>query len=502
MRSGRVAIGALALLLFLHAAPAGAAFHFSAPTTYKVDGQLWSVGIGDFDGDGRQDFAAVTDATAEDPSNNRSLYIYFGKEGGGFATPVQTRGLFPDGDQPPLVAVDVNADGRTEIFIGHAEGLTVVHVDGARHITSAQASGPYCVLLAHGDVNGDGYQDIVSDSTIYFGNGQGGLEEGIPLVLQEVPRPSTIVLEDMNRDGRADLVVTHRMDGYVFLNQAGGFPSSPRVLATGYEPWNPGGAAAADFNHDGRIDVSVGKESNSPTIVSTFFQSTLGTFPTRKNLGSYDVPSRMLAEDIDKDGLADLLVMHDGWGSVGIYFQTETGLVDEVLYPSATTDWQTGVALGDVDGDGCTDIAVASPVLGLQVRHGLECATMDMAVGVGLTATTATVRLENKSANGVIDQPVVEADLSIRVGSMQLTTVPDNCVPQQVSAAKTHVECLVDPIAAGQSDTLLFGFQASPRSVGNRITIAASAHSPAKETNPANNSATSWMNYWPNKVAR
>lgn len=497
MRSRLALGGYLAVMLLAPAGQSLAAFHFSAPTTYKVDGQLWSVGIGDFDGDGRQDFAAVTDATAEDPSNNRSLYIYYGKQGGGFATPVQTRGLFPDGDQPPLVAVDVNADGRTEIFIGHAEGIAVVHVDGARHITWAQASGPYCVLLAHGDVNGDGYQDIVSDSTIYFGNEQGGLQEGVPLVLQGVPQPSTIVLEDMNRDGRADLVVTDRVDGYVFLNQSGGFPSSPRVLATGYEPWNAGAAAAADFNRDGRIDVSVGKESNSPTIVSTFFQSTLGTFPTRKNLGSYDVPGRMLADDIDKDGMADLLVMHDGWSSVGIYFQTETGLAEEALYPSATTDRQTGMALGDLDGDDCTDIAVANPVQGLQVRYGRECATMDMAVAVGLTATTATVRVENESANGVIDQPVVEADLSIRVGSMQLTAVPDNCVPQQVSSAKTHVECLVNPIAAGQSDTITFGIEASPRSIGNRLTISASAHSPAKETNPANNSATKWINFWP-----
>jgi hypothetical protein len=78
---------------------------------------------------------------------------------------------------------------------------------------------------------------------------------------------------------------------------------------------------------------------------------------------------------MDNDGRDDLIVLHGGWHALGYYPQTEQGLSREVKYllPTATRYNYQGVSVGDVNGDGCKDVAIADYNNGLVLLHGKNC---------------------------------------------------------------------------------------------------------------------------------
>jgi Domain of unknown function DUF11/FG-GAP-like repeat len=71
---------------------------------------------------------------------------------------------------------------------------------------------------------------------------------------------------------------------------------------------------------------------------------------------------------VDVDGRADVVTLHGGWNRAGVYRQQSSGtLAAEELYaiPYASHYHAHGLAVGDVNGDGSPDLALAD------YNHGL-----------------------------------------------------------------------------------------------------------------------------------
>ena len=178
--------------------------------------------IGDFNRDGKLDFATVADSSS-------TLTVYLGNGDGTFQAPKTTAG----GVEVPqlLVAVDLNHDGKTDLVevnnrYGNglripttlqlliskgdgtfSKGQTIVASTGSLTNQNAQ-------LVLTGDFDGDSKPDVAlfysNTSTtvqIFYGDGAGHL--GSPSLTTDPNLFSSgSVVADVNNDGRSDIVST------------------------------------------------------------------------------------------------------------------------------------------------------------------------------------------------------------------------------------------------------------------------------------------------------
>ena len=119
---------------------------------------------------------------------------------------------------------------------------------------------------------------------------------------------------------------------------------------------------------------------------------------------TYDLPSAMVSVDLDRDHREDLVGNHDGWDKVGYYLRDGNELLPEALSGIVANDVMNPQALsaGDINGDGCTDIAVASNSLGLSILKGQNCfpPRQTPRVTCGLTKPAAGLSVASLPATG------------------------------------------------------------------------------------------------------
>ena len=121
-------------------------------------------------------------------------------------------------------------------------------------------------LLAFGDVDGDGHQDVVTASSemdsaavqgrvaIQHGDGRGNFRSTRGSALLVPPRPTAITLADTDADGRLDIVTGHRGNLLsVLLNRGDGFqPTAGSPYDVVDQVY---GLTAADVNGDQKADL-------------------------------------------------------------------------------------------------------------------------------------------------------------------------------------------------------------------------------------------------------
>jgi hypothetical protein len=121
----------------------------------------------------------------------------------------------------------------------------------------------------------------------------------------------------------------------------------------------PAGAAAADFDNDGDVDLAV--TSESPLGVRFLFNERFGEFVDG---GFMSLPAgagagQILTADFNADGADDFVVALPGRGSIMIAFNNGDGrFLKKLVY--ATGKLPHGLAVGDLNNDGLPDIAVAN----------------------------------------------------------------------------------------------------------------------------------------------
>ena len=206
---------------------------------------------------------------------------------------------------------------------------------------------------------------------------------------------------DMNGDGLPDLVAANEMGNSVsvFLDDtAGTFHSSGSQDTAFLTGDYPTGGALADFNHDGVLDViTADYHGNSVSILLGIKSGTTGkgtgklapktTYPTLPGAET----SNLAVGDLNKDGNLDVIATNPQKGSMSVFLGTADGTLStaiDVPVGVATHSFPYSAAIGDFNGDGRNDVAIADIVTGpviVKLGNGDGTFQDDVAYATGAT---------------------------------------------------------------------------------------------------------------------
>ena len=331
----------------------------------------WSIAVDDFNGDGVQDLAVANAGT--DPDYTGSVSVFLGNGDGSFQ---QARNFQTDNLSVYVAVGDFNGDGAKDLAVvnGYFAGSNNVSVllgngDGSFQQARNFASGIDPSSVAVGDFNGDGRQDlavsnaavvggVVGSVSVLFGDGDGAFEAARTFATGT--NPVFVAVEDFNGDGVLDLVVANSRSSNLSLllgNGDGTFQAARNRPAGG----PPSSIAVGDFNGDGLKDLAVAI-GGIPSSVLVLLGNGDGTFPRARVLQVGYAPASVAVGDFDGDGALDLVVAYSGRpgigpGGVSVLLGRGDGAFQAAqIIVDGRSDF---VAVGDFDGDGVLDLAVA-----------------------------------------------------------------------------------------------------------------------------------------------
>jgi hypothetical protein len=389
---------------------------------------------GDVDGDGYSDVivgAELEDSTLTDEG---AAYLYRGSSQGSALTAswiYHGRQLSAYAGAAVAPAGDVNNDGYADVLVAvpgwdtpaHADvGKVVVFHGGPNGLSPTPAIELFSPTPATdkefgisvapaGDVNGDGYADVLVGSSLQAGGfiigaaylfegGVGGLFATPAMTMLGFPGAdshmgsSLSTAGDVNADGFADFIVGSPGDSrtltgagaaYVFTGKATGDAELDTLLKGTSVNVNLGRSVsvAGDVNGDGYSDVIIGVPqagTNFPGKAMIGFGGSTG-LATIADLPNPEAPANEFTGlrvstlgDINGDGLADIgvvsrNVLFTNRGRVSVYLGDRTGpqYFGEILTHGSDGFFGNCLATsGDTDGDGFSEILVGTEDVSVQ----------------------------------------------------------------------------------------------------------------------------------------
>ncbi len=394
-----------------------------------------SVAVGDFNGDGVPDLA-VANQGAPPLFLDGGVSLLLGNGDGSF----QAVRNFAAGTRPVFVAVgDFNRDGVQDLAVANFGSfpdpgnvsVLLGNGDGSFRAARNFAAGSSPVSVAVGDFDGDEVQDLaVANSgllpdpgnvSVLLGNGDGSFRAAREFGAGSGPR--CVAVGDFNGDGKPDLAVAsatpHNFVVSVLLGNGDGTFRAAVNYGAGRDPRS---VAVGDFNGDGVQDLAVANQAAPPFFlgggVLVLLGNGDGTFQAAREFGAGLGPNSVAVGDFNGDGVPDLAVANQGSNNVSVLLGNGDGSFQGAPNFRAG-DRPQSVAVGDFNGDGMLDLAVTDVISNnVSVLLGNGDGTFRTAVNYGAGSGPQSVAVNDFNGDGVQDLAVANSNgVSVLLGN-------------------------------------------------------------------------------------
>jgi hypothetical protein len=287
--------------------------------------------VADYNGDGKPDLAVST---------AQGVSILLGT--GSASAPFTLGAAIALSSAGCLVTGNLNGDGIPDLLVPTAGAMDTYlgKGDGTFTLKSSTAVATEG-FVAVADFNQDGKLDFATSSNLLaLGNGDGTFQKPVPLVSNP---PETgfnnIAAGDVNGDGWPDLVLTSGEQDFATItvllnNQHGGFTQSTilpcqTVFTTSCSPSE---VILADVNGDGNLDLVVGELILGGVVV--YLGDGQGGFTQKQELtDALEAPGPIMVADVNGDGIPDIGLMEAG--TLGIFLGRGDGTFEAPFYIGA-----------------------------------------------------------------------------------------------------------------------------------------------------------------------
>jgi len=371
----------------------------------------------DIDGDGRDDFVMIS---------NRDVYAYL-SQGNTFGSGIPT--TLSDGSMVKFYLFDVNGDGKADlvrlagstIYTNLSTGLGKFEADSNQSSLSYGTQGSVYI----GDVSGDGLADIITKNkanyTIiwtHLSNGHGTFTHDNGRTLEGFAVEGYLSLGDVNGDGFTDIVMypsNNQTNIYTFLASTNG----DGTFGAGIN-YNVGALInnlqIVDVNGDGLGDLTRRLSSTLYTCLSKG-DGTYGDC----NYGSYAVDVSFA--DVNGDGYVDL-IGYGGTNSVNVYLAQGDGTFRNPV----SSNWGQGgppFFLADINGDGLSDIIHFYSPTGVTVYPSLAVGPYPDLLTVAKNGLGAKIDISYEPSSSYLPGTNPRPNLPFIVNTVSSTSVKD-----------------------------------------------------------------------------
>lgn len=347
---------------------------------------------------------------------NSSSTIGLGDAGIAFSAPA----YFKVGKGPKSIATgDVNGDGFADVVTAnnHSGNIRILfgHGDGTFFPAKNTRSGGHrLVELQLADIDHDGDLDIVTSNrhtnkiAVLENNGDGVFDAPVSFKAGVLPREFKI--GDLNDDGYLDIAVVNKTVNRlsILINDGQGGFERPTKMKTGGKA--PSDVVIADFNEDGYQDIAVINGSGTLGFFAGNEEHTFVARPETFNVGRNPVIAAVA--DFNNDGNLDVIANHANNRFISVLLgngETEGNqFMPQVRTSAAAFSAKHDLLVHDFNGDGNLDIGLAGLHDGLfrimlGVGNGMFNPAVNFESGAPGPKFAAGIALGDFNGDGAVD---------------------------------------------------------------------------------------------------